>query len=66
MGKNFANQLVKMRTATFKPMLDIINCFDAMEYYEQFEQKKTEQHALPKDNEEDLSKQFLKLRSNRR
>ena len=55
MGENFANQLVKMRTATFKPMLDIINCFDAMEYYEQFEQNKTEQHALPKDNEEVLS-----------
>ena len=55
MGKNFTNQLVKMRTATYTPMLDIINFFDAMEYYEHFEQNKTDQHALPKDNEEDLS-----------
>ena len=53
MRKRFANQLVKMRTATFTPLLDIINCFDAMEYYEQFEQNNIEQRTLPNDKEEE-------------
>ncbi len=55
MGENFANQLVQMRTATFTPLLDILNCFDVMEYYERFEQSKTEQHTLPEGPDEESS-----------
>lgn len=32
--KEFVNQLVSMRSATFMPMLDILHCHDAIEYFE--------------------------------
>jgi hypothetical protein len=53
MGKKFANELVKMRTATFTPLLDIIHCFDAIEFYESFEQNNTEPHALSQHTEDE-------------
>lgn len=52
MGKKFANELVKMRTATFTPLLDILHCFDAVEYHEQFDFISTELESLSKTAEE--------------
>jgi hypothetical protein len=53
MGKKFANELLRMRTATFTPLLDIMHCFDAMEYYESFEKNINEAPVLPKHSEDE-------------